>query len=112
MRPVVPTFNENGPQIATKSNVSLADDASVSFDLDEAIWGVVVSSAAAGDTTIDEWVFFLATEAGNVAHMAASANTANSDSDTNFCVYVSGGDLVIKNRRGAARYVSYWTFDM
>ena len=63
-------------------------------------------------TEVQMPTFAIVSEDNTTVHMAASANTATSDSAGDFCVYAAGGDLTFKNNRGATRYVSYWLLDV
>jgi len=105
--PARATDTTNG--IRAASAVLIADGGSETFDLEEGAF-VLVAASANGSLTVSEWVLAIVAEDNTVAHMAASANTATSDSAGDFCVYAAGGDLTFKNNRGANRYVSYWIF--
>jgi len=101
--PTTSTLKVGGP-------ITLADAASETFVLEELVWGMAVSSATQANPTYDEYVLFIADEGNHCTHMVASANTANSDSAGDFCVYVASNVLTFKNNRGANRYVTYWLF--
>lgn len=100
--------------VGTGSNVSehiipveLADDAE--FSLPDATAGY--GHAIVGDG--EEDVYFIWTSAAAVILRSNSANVANTDSDTDFCVYPSGTQIFIKNRLGASKKIlfdyHFWT---
>ncbi len=51
----------------------------------------------------EQWAWFSFTSAGVVSLPANSASVVNTDADTNFCIFGSGGVPRFKNRRGAAK---------
>ena len=105
-------FGNRYNRVRANSAVSIADGASITFDLQEGAFVLVATSTSSVSLTISEWVLAVVSEDNTEAHMAASANTATSDSAGDFCVYADGGDLVFKNNRGATRYVSYFLFEV
>jgi len=76
------------------ANDSLADDGT--HDLPDATSGFIFISCNA------EYGGWAIQNDGTVTKMWGSANTANTDSDTDLCVYQSGTQAIIKNRLGAA----------
>jgi hypothetical protein len=85
------------------ANVSLADDASTTVLAHASTTGFL--HVQAGDD--DEWARCRFNSSGTVVLEANSANVANSDSDTDLCIYSTGGNLVIKNRLGSTKQVAY-----
>jgi len=62
--------------------------------------------AMAGDN--EELISFTYTSAGTVTLLTdCTANTANSDSDTDLCVYDGGAGIIIKNRLGSTKVITY-----
>jgi len=78
-----------------------ADNGEVAIQTAVAGWGQVM----AGDN--EEWAHFRFTSAGVVTLIDNSANVANSDSDTDLCIYDAGSGISIKNRLGSTKKVAY-----
>ena len=55
----------------------------------------------------EEYALFSFTTAGVVTLIQNSANVANTDSDTDLCIYDGGTGIVIKNRLGAQKKIIY-----
>lgn len=79
---------------------TLADDAETTVASGTAGFGIV----NIGDNQEDAYFTFSTTA---VTLRTNSANVANSDSDTDLCIYYSGADLKIKNRLGSELDVRY-----
>lgn len=79
-------------------NTTLADDASKTVLAHASTSGWL--HVQIGDD--QEWARARFNSSGTVALEANSANVANSDSDTDLCIYSTGGNLVIKNRLGSS----------
>jgi len=79
---------------------SIADDATVNIDTGVS-WGH--GRVVAGGT---EWAVFHCTTT-SVTLESSSANVANSDSDGDLCIYMSGASLFIKNRLGGTSTISW-----
>jgi len=79
-------------------NKSVADDGTITFPTGYMGHGWIM----AGDN--EEFILFRFTSAGAVTLLTdVSANTANTDSDTDLCVYDGGSGIIIKNRLGASK---------
>jgi hypothetical protein len=88
--------------LTTEAGVdTLADDGETVFATGVAGWGQVM----AGDN--EEWAQFRFTSAGVVTLIDNSTNVANSDSDTDLCIYDAGSGIAIKNRLGSSKNVAY-----
>jgi hypothetical protein len=83
-----------------RAKTTLADDAEVTVSTGKAGFGIV----NIGDNQEDAYFTFSTTA---VTLRTNSANVANSDSDTNLCIYYSSGNLNIKNRLGSSLDVRY-----
>jgi hypothetical protein len=79
----------------------LADDGTIALATGIAGYGWVM----AGDN--EEYTGFRFTTAGAVTLLNNTANTANTDSDTDLCVYDGGSGPVIKNRLGASKKIRF-----
>jgi hypothetical protein len=80
--------------------VTLADDAEVTVSTGRSGFGIV----NIGDNQEDAYFTFSTTA---VTLRTNSTNVANSDTDTNLCIYYSSGNLNIKNRLGSSLDVRY-----
>lgn len=84
-------------------SVSLADDATQA--LPDAVTGVLTIWVEGDD---DSAIFYIEDDATVTLSLTISGSVANSDSDTNLCVYDGGGtQAFIKNRLGATKTVCY-----
>jgi hypothetical protein len=82
--------------------ITLGNDATFAVKTGIGGWGFVM----AGDN--EERTTFYFTIAGVVTLGAdATANTANTDTDTKLCVYNGGSGIVIKNRLGSSKLIRY-----
>jgi len=96
-----------GEAIRHVSPVELADDAE--FALPDATAGWIHGIVEDGE----EDFYAIWTSAAAVILRSNSTNVANTDLDTNLCIYPSGTQVFVKNRLGAAKKIvfeyHYWT---
>lgn len=59
------------------------------------------------DGTTDEYIMARVYNDGTVTHITTNGSTANTDSDTNLCLYDGGTAAIIKNRLGSTLKVCY-----
>jgi len=90
-----------GGDTAKIGSESLADDAEISLDADSAGFGTI----QIGDN--QEFTQFRFTTAGVVTLLNNTANVANTDSDTDLCIYDAGDHVNIKNRLGSELTLRY-----
>lgn len=84
-----------------ESPVSLADDASFSLPDASSGWGFF----QIGDG--QEYALVSWTDAGVVTLISNSTNVANTDSDTDFCIFDGGTSVTVRNRLGSTLNVMF-----
>ena len=88
---------------STCSSQSTADDGTITITSSIAGWGFVMIGDA------QEYTTFYFTSAGVVTLGSdATANTANTDSNGDLCIYDGGDHIVLKNRLGSRLTIAYF----
>jgi len=84
-----------------KSSESVVDDGTITLPNATSGWGEVF----VGDN--EERARFSWTTAGVVTLMENTANVIATDTDTNFCIFQSGTQVVLRNRLGSTKVVKH-----